>query len=284
MENVDGAADVGHINLIGGLVTRNPPKNEQMDRKTRQMNGRIYTNSERNLAMMVMYVPVKFELDWSNRFRGRVRKQKCGRTDGWTEKRTKTRNGRKNGQTNRRNFTNFERNLAMMVIYLPVKFEFDWANRFKVRVRKRKCGQTDGWTDKRTKNGQTKTRNFTNFERNLAMMVIYLPVKFEFDWSNRFKVRVRKRKCGQTDGWTDKRTKNGQTNTRNFTNFERNLAMMVIYLPVKFESDWSNRFKVRVRKRKMWTDRQTDGQTDVGHINLIGGLVTRNPPKNHRLD
>ena len=105
------------------------------------------------------------------------------------------------------------------------------------------------------------------------MMVIYLPVKFEFDWSNRFKVRVRKRKCGQTDGWTDKRTKNGQTNTRNFTNFERNLAMMVIYLPVKFEFDWSNRFKVRVRKRKMWTDRRTDG-----HINLIGGLVTRNPP------
>ena len=23
-----------------------------------------------------------------------------------------------------------------------------------------------------------------------------------------------------------------------------------------------------------------DGQTDVGHINLIGGLVTHNPPKN----
>ena len=90
MENVDGQTDVGHINLIGGLVTRNPPKNEQMDRKTRQMNRRIYTNFERNLAMMVMYVPVKFELDWSNRFRVRVRKQKCGRTDGWTEKRTKT--------------------------------------------------------------------------------------------------------------------------------------------------------------------------------------------------
>ena len=46
MENVDGQTDVGHINLIGGLVTRNPPKNEQMDRKTRQMNGRIYTNFE----------------------------------------------------------------------------------------------------------------------------------------------------------------------------------------------------------------------------------------------
>ena len=108
MENVDGQTDVGHINLIGGLVTRNPPKNEQMDRKTRQMNGRIYTNFERNLAMMVMYVPVKFELDWSNRFRVRVRKRKCGQTDGWTDKRTK------NAQTNTRNFTNFERNLAMM--------------------------------------------------------------------------------------------------------------------------------------------------------------------------
>ena len=24
-----------------------------------------------------------------------------------------------------------------------------------------------------------------------------------------------------------------------------------------------------------------DGQTDVGHINLIGGLVTRNPPKKY---
>ena len=32
----------------------------------------------------------------------------------------------------------------MMVIYVPVKFEFDWTNRFRVRVRKRKkCGQTD---------------------------------------------------------------------------------------------------------------------------------------------
>ena len=58
----------------------------------------------------------------------------------------------------------------MMVIYLPVKFEFDWSNRFGVRVRKRKCGQTDGWTDK----------------RNLAMMLIYVPVKFEFDRTNRF--------------------------------------------------------------------------------------------------
>ena len=99
------------------------------------------------------------------------------------------------------------------------------------------------------------------------MMVIYLPVKFEFDWSNRFKVRVRKRKCGQIDGWTDKRTKNGQTNTRNFTNFERNLAMMVIYLPVKFEFDWSNRFKVKSPETKMWTNRWMDRQTDEKRTN-----------------
>ena len=39
----------------------------------------------------------------------------------------------------------------MMVIYVPVKYEFDWTNRFRVRVRKRKCGRTDEWTDKRTK-------------------------------------------------------------------------------------------------------------------------------------
>ena len=121
---------------------------------------------------------------------------------------------------------------------------------------------------KRTKNRQ----NYTNFKRILAMMVIYIPVKFEFDWTNCFRVRVWKQKCGQTDGWTDKWTRNRQTNRQNFTNFERNLAMKVIYIPVKIEFDWTNCFRVRVWKRKMWTD--------IGHINLIGGLVTRNLPNN----
>ena len=37
----------------------------------------------------------------------------------------------------------------MMVIYLPVKFEFDWTNCFRVRVQKQKCGRTGGWTDGR---------------------------------------------------------------------------------------------------------------------------------------
>ena len=38
----------------------------------------------------------------------------------------------------------------MMVIYVDVKFEFNWTNRFQVRVRKQKCGRTDGWTNEQT--------------------------------------------------------------------------------------------------------------------------------------
>ena len=147
-----------------------------------------------------------------------------------------------------------------MVIYLPVKFEFNWTKHFQVRVQKRKCW----WTDKRTKNRQTKKWNYTNFKRNLAIMVIYLPVKFEFNWTKHFQVRVQKRKCW----WTDKRTKNRQTKKWNYTNFKRNLAMMVIYLPVKFEFTWTKHFQVRVRKRKRWLtngtkNRQTDGNTPI---------------------
>ena len=97
----------------------------------------------------------------------------------------------------------------MMVNYIPVKYEFDWTNCFRVGVRKQKCGQTDGQT-----NGQTNKQNFTNIERNLAMMMMYVPVKFEFDLTNRFQVRVRKRKCGRIDGWTEKRTKNEQTDRK----------------------------------------------------------------------
>ena len=54
-------------------------------------------------------------------------------------------------------------------MYVPVKFEFDWTNRFRVRVRKRKCGrQMDGQkngakmnkrTEKRT-NEQTELHQF----------------------------------------------------------------------------------------------------------------------------
>ena len=50
------------------------------------------------------------------------------------------------------------------------------------------------WTDR-----QTDKQNYTNFEMNLAMMVICVPVKFDFDWTNHFLVRVWKQKCGRTD-------------------------------------------------------------------------------------
>ena len=56
----------------------------------------------------------------------------------------------------------------MMVMYVPVKFEFDWTNCFRVRVRKRKCGRTDGWTEKRSKNEQTdekRTNKQTEFHQ-----------------------------------------------------------------------------------------------------------------------
>ena len=97
-------------------------------------------------------------------------------------------------------------------------------------------------------------------------MVIYPPVKFEFDGKKRW--------SPETEMLTDKRTKNGRTNGQNYTNFESNLAMMVIYLPVKFEFD----FELESPERKMLMDRRTD----IRHINLIGGLVTCNPPKNHQ--
>ena len=48
---------------------------------------------------------------------------------------------------------------------------------------------------------QTDKWNCTNFESNLAMMVIYVPVKFEFDWTKSFRVRVRKL---NVDGQMDK--------------------------------------------------------------------------------
>ena len=54
-------------------------------------------------------------------------------------------------------------------------------------------------------------------------MVIYVPTKFEFDWTNRFRVRVRKQKCGRTDRQTDKRTKHGQMNGLNYTNFKNSI-------------------------------------------------------------
>ena len=47
-----------------------------------------------------------------------------------------------------------------MVIYVSVKFEIDWAKCFRVRVRKRKCGRTDGRTNGQKTDKQTELHQF----------------------------------------------------------------------------------------------------------------------------
>ena len=74
-----------------------------------------------------------------------------------------------------------------MVIYLPVKSDSIGQSIFELESGN---GSVDGLT-----NEQSNRRNYTNFEMNQAMMVIYLPVKFEFDWTKHFRVRVQKQKC-----------------------------------------------------------------------------------------
>ena len=49
-----------------------------------------------------------------------------------------------------------------------------------------------------------KGRNYTNFESTLAMMVMYLPVKFEFDWTKR--LESGNGNVEQTDKQTDRIT------------------------------------------------------------------------------
>ena len=142
--------------------------------------------------MMLIYLPVTFEFDRTNRFRVRVRKQKIGQGLLLT------------GDPH--------------VVVVPPKYFFHAINvqqliyvlyNNKCKIKKEHilpvilCFSILGKNSTRQMNG----RIYTNFERNLAMMVMYVPVKFELDWSNRFRVRVRKQKCGRTDEWTEKRTK-----------------------------------------------------------------------------
>ena len=78
---------------------------------------------------------------------------------------------------------------------------------------------------------QTKRRNFTNFERNLAMMMIYLHVKLMNSIGQTVFESGNKNVDGHMDGQRDKKRTNGQTNGWNYTNFKRNLAKIVIYVP-----------------------------------------------------
>ena len=66
-------------------------------------------------------------------------------------------------------------------------------NCFLVRVRKRQIFHLCWQMNKMLWNGRTNKWNNTKIKKDLAMMVTYLPMKFYFDWTNRFLVRVRKR-------------------------------------------------------------------------------------------
>ena len=65
-------------------------------------------------------------------------------------------------------------------------------------------------TDKKRTNKQAELHQF---ERNLAMMVIYLPVKFEFDWTKRFFFELE----------SGNRNVDGQTNGKKRTNKQMEL-------------------------------------------------------------
>ena len=43
--------------------------------------------------------------------------------------------------------------------------------------------------------------------------------------------------------------------------------MMVIYVPVKYEFDWTNRFPVKSPEMKMWTDIWMDRKTNKKRTN-----------------
>ena len=107
-------------------------------------------------------------------------------------------------------------------------------------------------------NGQTNGQNYTNFKRNLAMMVIYLPLKFKSIGQTVFELESIN---GNVDGQTDKKQTKEQTELHQFRK------------EPSYDGDQTV-FELEFRNENV------DGQTDVGHINLIGGLVTRNLPKN----
>ena len=55
--------------------------------------------------------------------------------------------------------------------------------------------------------------------------------------------------------WMDRQTKNGQTNGQNYTNFERNLAMMAMYVPscLSFQFDLESGSENVDRRTDRWT-------------------------------
>ena len=67
----------------------------------------------------------------------------------------------------------------------------------------------------------------------------------------------------------DRRTDKKRTNVRTeFHQFRKEPSYDGDLSPRQVEFDWTNRFRVKSPETK-----NVHGQADVGHINLIGGLV-----------
>ena len=95
------------------------------------------------------------------------------------------------------------------------------------------------------------------------MMVIYLPVQFELDWTKHF--RELEPGNGNFDGQTNGQKMDEQT--YGITPISNGtLAVMVVYVPVKFEFDYTNRFRVKSPEMKMWMDKRTNEQTEFNQF------------------
>ena len=101
-------------------------------------------------------------------------------------------------------------------------------------------------------------------------MVIYFPVKFEFDWTKRFRVRIQKLKCEQTDGWNEKWTKKTekwtgkqiikQTELHQFRkepSYDGDLCPCQVWIRL------DKLFSSLSPETKMWTNRWMDKRTKI---------------------
>ena len=131
----DRQTDVGHINLIGRMVTHNPPKNSQL-RQARipRQDGASKQATKRCAKRRVAQAAIRLATGQS------VFKLESGHRN-------------LDGQTNGQNNSNFKRNLAM-TIYLPVKLEpfSSWHPEIEILM--------DRQTNKKRTNQQTQLHQF----------------------------------------------------------------------------------------------------------------------------
>ena len=139
-----------------------------------------------------------------------------------------------------------------MVMYFPASLNSIGQTFFELESGSR---NVDGQTNKQT-NEWTELHQFRKEPSYDGELVIYLPVKFEFDWTQCFRVRVQKQKCWQTN---EQKT-NKQTDK-------------ITPISKGTELWWWSISLSSLNSIGQTVFQRTDGQTDIKHINLIGGLV-----------